>query len=94
MAEKLALGRNVMYTLSKDDVAAITRRRSQTGLQGSEPSKGQVLAATIVAINHDVDGTINLKVLLDGEDVYWAANVLQVEPGQEGHGRWRWPYIG
>jgi hypothetical protein len=85
----LSLGHTVLYTLSAGDVAWIDANLPLTrGHQVRNPvSEGQVLPAVVTAIFDGSDVTANLKVLLDGEDSYWATSrTLGDRLGQ-----WFWP---
>lgn len=86
MSQQLALGRNVIYTLAKGDVAEIVSRRGVTGARGSEPATGDRLAATVVRV-HGESGPVNLKVELDGDDFLWREAVFE----GRGPGMWEWP---
>jgi hypothetical protein len=85
---QLSIGRIVHYKLSAGDVSQIDANLPQSrGLQVRNPvSEGQVLPAVVVAI-FGSDSTANLKVLLDGEDDYWATSRTL----GEGNGHWSWP---
>lgn len=98
---KPTLGRIVLYRLTGDDAEAINRRRAdaegrmtaireeRTGYQvhvGNLAHGGQVYPAVVVRM---VDGApaVNLRVLLDGSDTYWATSRAE---GDE-RGQWSWP---
>ena len=92
------LGRVVWYVLSTLDAEKINRRRdharahmnehiaNSNGVMvhvGNDVSEGQKCAAIVVATWGDTpDSYVNLKVLLDGSDDYWATSVkVGEEPG-------------
>lgn len=94
-----SIGRIVHYRLSADDAADINRRRSDfqrgpgyadrtgyTGHVGNEALEGALAPAVIVRAFDDTD-TVNLQVLLDGNDTFWATS------RREGNdvGQWTWP---
>jgi hypothetical protein len=94
------VGRIVHYKLNAADVEAINRRRSDAGLRmaeiradrlgyvahvGNSATEGQVLPAMVVATWSA--GCVNLQVLLDGVDTYWATSRTE----GEGSGHWSWP---
>ena len=85
---QLSIGRIVHYKLSAGDVVQIDNRHPiARGQQVRNPvSEGQVLPAIVTAI-FGTGTTANLKVLLDGEDCYWATSrSLGENPGS-----WSWP---
>lgn len=100
MTQTPTLGRVVLFTVSKEDAEAINKRRQDfakhrrkyplqedTGYVahfGNLVSEGDSFAATIVKV---WSGSVNLQVLLDGTDVYWATSVTQ----GEGPHTWSWP---
>lgn len=87
------LGWMVRYTLGREAVRWITTRRATTGAQGTEPVLDQVCAAMIVGYTPPADAAgetlLNLKVQLDGEDVYWARGIPEGAP--EHRDSWHWP---
>jgi hypothetical protein len=93
------VGRIVHYTLSAGDAGAINGRRFcvprlgepdlNTGLvdrTGNQAAEGDVCAAVIVRAFAPAT-TVNLQVLLDGDDSYWATSRTE----GEGPGFWSWP---
>lgn len=75
------LGRIVHYRLTEGDVAAIAALPGR-----NNPVKaGDVVAAVVVRVF--TAPTCNLRVLLDGQDDYWATSRTQ---GDE-NGTWNWP---
>lgn len=55
---------------------------------GNRAEAGDVCPALIVRVWGDTEqSTVNLQVLLDGTDTYWATS----SPQGDGEGRWRWP---
>lgn len=93
------LGQAVMYTLSKQDCDQIINLRRSAGLgtkRGNEPRPGDVLPAVIVKTNDTMLGNsvglephVNLQVMLDGDDTYWATSRLRFDPerhdSEQGH---------
>jgi hypothetical protein len=75
------LGRIVHYRLTQGDVDAI----KALPRQNNPVEAGQVVAAVVVRVWSGT--TCNLRVLLDGQDDYWATSRTQ---GDE-NGTWNWP---
>jgi hypothetical protein len=78
-----SIGRIVHYTLSKQDVLVIG---SQNRL-GNHVSEGDVYPAVVVRKFDPSTTTLNLQVLLDGNDSYWATSRVE----GEGPNTWAWP---
>ncbi|GAA0395685.1 hypothetical protein GCM10009530_54030 [Microbispora corallina] len=101
MGEVPDIGRIVQYTLSEADAAEINvrriddraSRREQPGPHGygdhaaSGAEAGQVYPAIVVRTFASSFNSVNLQVLLDGHDTYWA--VSRAEGDQPG--TWTWP---
>ena len=97
------VGRTVHYTLTEADAEVINRRRSDASLNlrqiqeaksgfvahiGNSATEGQVCAAVIVRTwGETPESAVNLQVLLDGNDVYWAAS----RSVGDGSGHFAWP---
>jgi hypothetical protein len=90
------IGQIVHYKLTDTDADLITQRR-EIGVLGNPVAAGDVYPAFVVrTFGGD---TINLQVLLDGDDSYWATSRKQGEsadgkdpvPGSIPHGTWCWP---
>lgn len=81
-------GRTVLYRLTEDDARQITRRRTDSGVTGNFVSEGDRYPAVVVRIFAGNPADVcNLKVLLDGDDTYWATSRHEgTEPGT-----WAWP---
>ncbi|MDG9703826.1 hypothetical protein [Streptomyces sp. DH37] len=82
-----SIGRIVLYRLSQEDADLIDRRRDHPGnkLVGNPVSPGDVFPASVVRTWDD--DSVNLRVLLDGNDDLWAPSRHQgSEPGT-----WAWP---
>jgi hypothetical protein len=90
---KPTIGRIVWYTLNDADAVAVRAKRLAREtpgfpLAGNTVTAGQVFPAVIVRVWGDTpESAVNLQVLLDGDDAYWATS-RQVG---EGEGRWAWP---
>ncbi|MDT0435623.1 MULTISPECIES: hypothetical protein [Streptomyces] len=80
------LGGQVLYRLSHADVRAIARQRAATPTRAPHVRTGQLLPAIVVRAG-SAAGAVNLKVLLDGPDVYWAEHVINGDTD----GTWAWP---
>ena len=87
---KPTLGRTLLYILTAQDATFINNiPRSRSGGMGSTTAEGDVLPAVVVRI-HDPKAErplVNLKVLLDGNDDYWATSRTE----GDGPGTWSWP---
>ena len=77
-----ALGEMVLYRLSKKAVMQINKdRQSGIGVRGNLIKEGDTFAMMCTA--HNVDGSINGQVFMDGNDHFWAVMVTHgTEPGQ------------
>lgn len=77
----------VLYRLTAADAANINRRRQDFHEKGSADSRsgfighfgnwvqeGEVLPAVVARVHAEATVTCNLRVLLDGNDVYWATS--------------------
>ncbi|MEU0084886.1 hypothetical protein [Streptomyces sp. NPDC006274] len=98
-----AVGRIVHYRLSQHDSDAINRRRRDAELArkaggadrhtgyvvhvGNSASEGDIYPAVIVRVWNETTITVNVQVLLDGNDTYWATSRAE----GDGPGRWSWP---
>lgn len=95
------IGRVIHYTLSEADAAQIMKRRADfdkhrlsddyadTGYVahfGNRVVAGQVCPAVIVAV-WPGSTTVNLHVLLDGVDAFWATSRAEGDRP----GTWAWP---
>ncbi|WP_282698294.1 hypothetical protein [Streptomyces sp. CC208A] len=95
-----AIGRIVHYRVSKEEADAVNRRRrdfhnsrgaaDRTGFVshiGNRVEPGDVFPAMIVRVWDESTVTVNLQVMLDGNDVLWATSRAEgAEPGT-----WAWP---
>lgn len=86
MSEAVAVGSQVLYKLSEHDARHVRERRRYTGTPGNHPAEGQVYPAWVVASWGGT--TVNLRVLLDGDDTYWATS------RQHGGDAGQWLYPG
>jgi hypothetical protein len=95
-----SIGRTVHYTLSEQDAAQINRLRKDfhdngalhpgtgfVGHVGNHAQEGDVYPAVIVRIFDPRSTTANLKVLLDGNDEFWATS----RQLGDGPSYWAWP---
>jgi hypothetical protein len=102
--EGLTVGRMVHFVASESDCIQINRRRKDAldvrlrvvnntwpmGAQahvGNSVEPGQHLAAVIVYVWND-SGLVNLKVLLDGNDDFWATSISFAESPSPHN--WHW----
>jgi hypothetical protein len=79
------MGRIVMYRLTDDDARRIQQQRSHDSTAANLARSGSTYPAIVVAAFGDE--ALNLKVLLDGPDNYWATSRHE---GDE-PGTWAWP---
>lgn len=98
MTQVATPGRIVLYVLSAQDAAAINSRRIEVAQQtigmtahrlGNEAREGQLYPAMVVATFGGP--TVNLQVLLDGSDSYWATSRAETDADGREPGRWFWP---
>jgi hypothetical protein len=80
-----SIGRIVHYQLSQDDAIMVTNRRLRTGVDGNHVAVGQTYPAVIVQTFGGT--TVNLRVMLDGDDLLWVTSRVE---GTEA-GTWCWP---
>jgi len=85
------LGRRVHYILTAEQAAEINGWRLRFPLAGSQGHVGsRVIDGDVVALDVtrvSLDGPINGRALLDGNDVLWVTGVSEgTEPGT-----WHWP---
>jgi len=80
-----SVGRTVAYSLSAHDAESITARRKESGVLGNPVSEGDVFPMVIVRVWGTGDhASVNGRVLLDGDDTFWATS------RQQGEGPFRW----
>jgi hypothetical protein len=85
MSQIPTVGRIVLYKLDESDCNVIKHRRGAA--QGNVPHAGEVYPAVVV---RSWGGpSVNLQVLLDGPDSYWA--VSRKEGAEEA--QWAWPRL-
>lgn len=77
------IGRVVWYVLSDMDAKRINRDRVDDPAPLDDVKEGDTFPAIVVKTHGDTpDSYVNLKVLLDGPDMYWAKSVrVGEEPG-------------
>lgn len=87
-----SIGRIVHYKLASFDAEAINRRRADftaglgyVGHVGNHVQAGEVYPAVVVRTFGGP--AANLKVLLDGNDDYWATSRVE----GDGECQWSWP---
>lgn len=85
------LGRIVRYTLDGMDAMVINRRR--TASESIRVLAGDQRPAIIVGlVQTERRGLlVNLRVMLDGTDDYWATMVNETEDENGKPGHWHWP---
>lgn len=87
-----SIGRIVHYTLTDADAKSIEQRRQSMREKGyhmgNDAHEGQVYPAMVVAAwGTTPDSCVNLQVILDGYDTFWATSRSR----GEGPGTWSWP---
>ena len=87
------VGRIVLYTISTQDVASIRDQRARAGTyQGNDVYAGDVYPAMVIrAWGNKPDSYVNLKVMLDGYDTYWATSRKAGAEADQGFYHWM-PY--
>ena len=87
------IGRMVHYKISADDEAIIGQERLDYYVRGNHIRRGDVYPAVIVRRMSSIDEplNINLQVMLDGEDVFWATSKHVSAQGEHKEGEWVWP---
>ncbi len=89
----ISVARIVHYTLSERDCLEIERQRlALWGAVGAVRNASGVRIGEVypaVVVRKHTEDTVNLQVLLDGPDTYWATSRTEADPGGEGH--WSWP---
>lgn len=85
---RATIGRIVIYTLDATDAESINKRRAEHHpiLDGNRAAPGDECPAVVV---QDWGECANLKVLLDGNDDYWATSRHGAETPTQGC--WHWP---
>lgn len=76
----IRIGDFVVYRLGVKDVERIFAGRIATHARGATPCAGQEFPALVVKVN--CDSSLNLRVMLDGEDDLWATQ--RIEAGATG----------
>lgn len=90
MAQRISLGRIVLYTLSEVDVARINNNRRADHTCGNTADIGQEFPMIVTRVQKH--GLINGQVHLDGTDLYWVEGIGEnVAPESPFVGTWRWP---
>jgi hypothetical protein len=79
------IGRVVLYKLSEDDARHVQQQRSHDGTTANMTGAGRTYPAVVVSTFGGE--AVNLQVLLDGPDSFWATSRHEGdEPGM-----WTWP---
>lgn len=82
------IGRIVHYKLAEHDAASINAKRLKDSTSGNLAVEGDVYPAIIVRTwGEHAGASVQLQVLLDGPDTYWATSRLEGETA----GSWSWP---
>lgn len=94
-----SIGRIVHYMLSSDDVEQIRAKRLEWATRyghnldavTNQVSIGDIFPAIVVRVwePDSPDSAINLRVMLDGCDDFWATSRVRGRAGDPG--RWSWP---
>lgn len=84
------IGRIVHYTLSQLDAELIASKRGYASMHAAPIASNAVHAGDVypaMVVRTFGGDAVNLRVLLDGEDTYWACSrTLGDQPGT-----WAWP---
>ena len=110
--EGLVPGRIVYFVFGPQDAEQVNRRRTNVrsiadriqtetwpiGAQahiGNDVREGDIVPAMVLRV-WSPDGNVNLKVMLDGSDTYWATSVGYAEaiPGSLKVRSWHWMFDG
>ncbi len=77
------VGRIVLYRLSQVDITSIMNARRNSVLRGNAMEAGDIFPAMVVAVwGETPTSAVNLKVMLDGDDSFWATSrVVGDTPG-------------
>lgn len=87
---KPSIGRTVLYTLAVGHAAVIQTQRRRLQQAGNGVKAGQIYPMVIVRVWGEVEGSaVNGRVLLDGDDTYWATSRCEADEPTEG--RWHVP---
>jgi hypothetical protein len=78
-------GRIVLYKLTDTDAQVIRSRRAESGVPANEARAGDVYPAVVVRVWGGM--CVNLRVLLDGLDDFWATSRVD----GDAEGQWSWP---
>lgn len=85
------IGRIVHYTLSQLDAELIAGKRGYASMHAAPVASNAVNAGDVypaVIVRTFGGHHVNLRVMLDGDDTYWACSRML----GEGPGTWAWPY--
>lgn len=83
-------GRVVLYVLNEHDVTQIEHDRLRNASDGNPVGAGDEYPAVVVRAWGALPGSaVNLQVLLDGPDSFWATSRTE----GDGPGHWHWPVI-
>jgi hypothetical protein len=93
--EGLVVGRIVYFVADQFTSEDIAKRRDGAaergvGAGGNVVRPGDIVPAMVVQVWSDV--CVNLKLMLDGPDTYWATSVTYAE--DHGQRTWHWMYSG
>lgn len=69
------------------DTQGASGRNGHQGHFGNHAYEGDQYPAVVIRVHDEPTVTVNLKVLLDGNDEYWATSVKE----GDGSGSWSWP---
>ncbi|MFF9097552.1 hypothetical protein ACF1AX_31075 [Streptomyces sp. NPDC014802] len=90
MPQPPTIGRVVIYRLSEEDARHIIQQRHHNGANGNYVRAGDRFPAMVVqTFPANPADVANLKVMLDGDDTYWATSRHM----GDGPGTWSWPVI-
>lgn len=91
--EGLVAGRIVYYVFDQGAVDRVHYDRQMAGQFGHPLKPGDVYPAMVVRVLDGDAGLVNLTVMLDGPDTFWATSVPSALM-PESHGTWHWMFPG
>jgi hypothetical protein len=95
LIQQPTIGRIVLYRLHEHDVRQIQRQRvNNRGFSGGTVEEGEIFPAIVVKVwESSPTGSVNLQVLLNGNDTYWIPDAPASVPDHVGiePGFWAWP---
>ena len=88
----LVSGRLVYFVADAATADSIRQQRADSGRYGNVVREGEIIPAVVVKVWDATAGYVNLKLLLDGPDAYWATSVFY--SAEQPPRSWHWMYDG